>query len=423
MPDLGILEIVIACFLFLPLTVPYVKSFGKIDGFIWLTPLAFFCTVAIFPAFGFRPECIPLLLFSFVSIVLNRRVILAKISMLSYSYTSERSHFYFLFSFIFMVASVFIAVYFLPVNDSAQSNFDSAFTEKNGETEYYMRLYNSSKNQESKFETGDEPILLVVPPVLGSVGLVDSFSDEIAKYGINVVSFSRKGVDIRSEDENKKAYFPPIIVIKDYIYGYIAGKKDIGANAAARFFEDERKKDIKFILKMIKEEFNANNISILAYNEGASAIILLLQNDDFINDNPNLKSVVAVDADLLSNYKQQILPAAAEDTSSNFIIKEMMLVKNKFFPKKETSVLIFNNVVAPKIPVLLIDRNFQNEVLLSLAKYDTVTSIIGSDYYSDMPEKYPIISALQGLKDVPHISVTAKSIYNFIANNFKADAE
>ena len=85
MNDLAILEILIAFFLFMPLCRPYVKTLVRIEGFVYFPLIALFCVIALFPAYGFRPECVPLLLFTVLHNILNTRVLFASVGRLRYA--------------------------------------------------------------------------------------------------------------------------------------------------------------------------------------------------------------------------------------------------------------------------------------------------------------------------------------------------
>jgi hypothetical protein len=54
-------QALIVLFLVLPLFRPYAKTLWSSDGLGWLPFLALAIALGIFPAYGFRPECIPIL--------------------------------------------------------------------------------------------------------------------------------------------------------------------------------------------------------------------------------------------------------------------------------------------------------------------------------------------------------------------------
>ena len=61
MPELIILELLAGLFLFLPAARMPSRSRYPLEGIVCLPPLALLIVTGIFPAYGFRPECLPLL--------------------------------------------------------------------------------------------------------------------------------------------------------------------------------------------------------------------------------------------------------------------------------------------------------------------------------------------------------------------------
>ena len=84
-------EALIALFLILPLIRPLVKNLWAIDGLTWLPFLALGITIGLFPAYGFRPECVPLLIYVIVFNICNIPAVLALLSHLQNDDFRERS--------------------------------------------------------------------------------------------------------------------------------------------------------------------------------------------------------------------------------------------------------------------------------------------------------------------------------------------
>jgi xanthine/uracil permease len=69
MREIWIPEFITVLFLFLALARPLIPGIGSLAGIFWLPVLAFLIALGMVPAYGFRPEAIPLLVFSAVMAV------------------------------------------------------------------------------------------------------------------------------------------------------------------------------------------------------------------------------------------------------------------------------------------------------------------------------------------------------------------
>ena len=119
MVELIILESLVFLFLLLPLIRPLVKSLWPIDGLTWLPVLALGITCALFPAYGFRPECIPLLLYAVIFNIINIPQVLSLIGHIQNDDFRERNWGLTVFLIGFLVFVTGIGIYFLPGEETA----------------------------------------------------------------------------------------------------------------------------------------------------------------------------------------------------------------------------------------------------------------------------------------------------------------
>lgn len=416
MPDLGVLEILIAFFLFLPLTENYIKTFRYVTGFAFLPPIAFFCTLAIFPAYGFRPECVPLLIWTIIYNSINFHKLVPLLTGRDFSDYSGGRNIFALTALLVTAAASGAALYFLPETSPHEFNFDSSFSNADAESRnYFINLYNV-QNAGIDAET---PLVIVVPPLLGSVSIVDGICAKLGERGVRLVSFSRENLDIPARGrlrENKeiKARYPKIAILKKYLISMNSAWKNKSALEAARFFEQERMRDIEFILPLAARQFNSRNIYIAAYNEGASAAIILSAREDFIASHPELKGVIAIEGRMWTDYTIEEGEDAGAASRENLITQliKRMNIKNFFYRNKKPAPAAPKTITPPRLPLLLLNADrISNkktgwwtaaqgpyaaiEVLIDSRGGSIQSQTIagaGADDYSDVPEKYPVIS-------------------------------
>ncbi|MDR3325422.1 MAG: hypothetical protein LBS82_05520 [Spirochaetaceae bacterium] len=285
MPDLGILEIVIAFFLFMPWTQAAVKEFRPAGGFARFPPIALFCVVALFPAYGFRPECLPLLILTIVDNILNVKTLKAKTARPG----RRNNPLHLLAALTFIALATIAAVAFLPTADprSWTEAQQTTLHDKQRNATYYVRTYRDPQAPD------DQPLIIVVPPIIGSAAIVDQFCQTLSRRGASVASIARPGLDIPASRANAKKIIPPIADLKDYALGLLPDWP--GKTRYSAHFEQERAHDIQYILRAYSAENAAGRpVYLLAYAEAARAAAQLAASKTFLEENPTLRGIVAV---------------------------------------------------------------------------------------------------------------------------------
>jgi len=441
MPDLGILELTIAFLLFLPLARPYIKAFAKTAGFVYLPPVALFCVIALFPAYGLHIECVPLLIYTAAFNILNYRAIKAAVreygSRDFIPYNPTR----FLISTAALVFVTCVALFFLPESDPQVLSGAETLTLKSADgNEYFLRIYKNEAgsirdvdgsagagNAEPESAGGrGEPLVLTVPPVTGSVSITDGFCEKLSRAGFTVVSFSRKDFDFPARPAGVEILRPGLKILKTLFLAKFRGPaKNGNALAAAVFLEEQRRSDIEFIV------FNLRNIKTLAayrefviagFDEAASAALLLAANRDFLQTAPGLKSVIAVEPRLFSLYEEiesgAARPLPEEEGGSqilNFVFRLINKVKTLIPPRKKAAFNIKGSLPRFEIPVLILNKSIKDEsragnaALLKTLEYNQISAQSPGQsvpagfaafrksailYCTDIPEKYPVLFCL-----------------------------
>ncbi|MDR0526213.1 MAG: hypothetical protein LBG79_00125 [Spirochaetaceae bacterium] len=400
MPDLFIIELIIAIFLFLPLCKPYIKAFRKVEGFLLLPPLAFICLIALFPAYGFRPECIPLLIYTAVYNILNANVLSASMAKLSYSEDTERGPLYFLVMFFLLIAVEFIALRFLPITqtDTLVNTQSVNVSDPLNNNKYYIRIYDKN------LKTSSKPLLIVVPPVLGSNAIVDTLCETLAGDGGMVLCFSRKDFDIPAVNEEARTDFPHVSVLRKSFLSIISGTENKKANIAGRFFESERIKDIEFIVPFAIKKYMPDSVRIAAFGAGGSALVLLCNNEEF--NKYGIESAVIIESKLYSLLETRQADTVYNKTKggviTNFINSVLVWVNEH----REKPLEPVNETPSPLFPLEVItadtlqDENTgSNRALLAFVRKNKQVKLnvvpgTGPADFCDAPLKYPFITAL-----------------------------
>ncbi|MDR2467530.1 MAG: hypothetical protein LBD22_01045 [Spirochaetaceae bacterium] len=408
MADLGILELLIACFLFMPLCKPYFKSLAKIDGFIWLPPLALFCSLALFPAYGFRPECIPLAIYAFINNCLSSRSFFASLTKLRYT-DDERGPLYSILMLVFLVGTVFIAIRFLPLTDGKNLTASQTITVRDTlrNNEYYINIYDTSVAAASK------PVILAIPPLAGSASIIDQMCTELAKEKVTVVSFSRKGFDIPAFNGEDGIVLPESRVVKNFLASLWNGTQKERENNAGRLLENERIKDLEFVLPFVITNYKPNAVYIIAWGTGASALIEL-----FTSENVHgglIRGGIIIEGRLFSFYElppSETEPYSNSRIASNIAAKHWTEFQTWLASLKNKRVVPMPILPKPQIPLLYIasdmisattaDQQRPYQAALEFTRhYGDVMQIravhgAGSADFSDAPLKYPVITTLAG---------------------------
>jgi hypothetical protein len=434
MVELVILESLVFLFFFLPLIRPFVKHLWPMDGLVWLPVLALGIICALFPAYGFRPECIPLLLYAVVFNIINIPQVLSLIGRMQNDDFRERNWVLTVSMMGFLILVTAIGIYFLPgeetaLTDDGVSSLVAYDEEQNNK--YFLRVYGSpgSKSLETAPAPGDtppanprrdsalRPVLLVVPPVTGSILMVDRLCASLRDGGFTVISYSRLDFDFPAIDEDGKFRRPPPTRMLDLFHSYTRGRSSETANNIGRSLETERRKDIRFLLNLIRRNRGIpgytegpgsrtdwNCIFAAGYGAGGSALLLLADKDIVF------RGIIAIESWLLSAYKgNEPLPAPEPARNANWFRSLWAGISAWVVDAGSHKITGIGAVPNPEAPLCFIvsDRaqnpkhqNGRYAALIRVFRTTTAPVILaavsgaGIPDYSDAPEKYPIYSLL-----------------------------
>ena len=457
MQEIWIPLFLVTLFLFLRIIRPYSKKLRPISGLAWLPLLALLAATMLFPAYGFRPEIIPLLIYAAVLTGIS----LSKKARDDALYGSVRRTRFILAipPLLLLVAAAGTAFYFTPQKDtsfitqgvytlkavSAPAGDDLGNVR---EKEYFIRVY----TEENESRSSQRPLLVLMPPVFGSQAATDQVSAELRDRGFTVLSYSRRGFDSPAlsfiGDSGFRRYgINPVQWFRRFT-AYISGTRAASANAGGRALEEERKEDLLFLLSWIAQNPTLNEttrlfnvasrdaVFLAGYDAAGSAVIL--QGNSFSREGIQIRGLVAIESYLWSSYREEvpsipILPPDAEWlTSVQHGLKRWFL---EMKPKKITGLGHIPEVSSP-ILFLVSDRGRVPDGRY-YAMFRTYEAAIGPAIlisadgagmfdYSDVPVKYPLVAAIfhgrersaWGRTENP--SITAEIISGFAASVLNA---
>jgi hypothetical protein len=461
MTELVVLESLAFFFLFLPIIRPFVKNLRSIDGIAWLPVLALGITIIMFPAYGFRPECIPLLIYAVFFNAANIRQILSITRRIQNDDFPELSRGLAAFQIIVLVFVAAIGIYFSPGKETVLTGngVSSIFVyDEEHDNRYFLRVYGpaapdagDTPSAESRPIPALRPALLVVPPLTGSIMMIDRLCAALRDGGFTVVSYSRPGLDLPALDGNGKAWRPPSKNILNIFHSYIRGRASAAANKAGRFLETERQNDIRFLLNLIRRnrgvpgytetpgtETDWDGVFAAGYGAGGAALLSLSGQD------AAFRGIVVIESELLSAYRESERPPTPElPRNANWFHAFWVGISNWAAESISGKIAGIGKTPAPRAPVCFIassrvrdDKQRNGRYAAMLQVFNTaavpviLVSVLGAGLpdYSDAPEKYPLYSVLfpgQGEKLWPRtacIPGTAALIINFAASVLEREA-
>lgn len=414
MQDLLILELLIIFLLFVALVRPLVKGFRNIQGIILIPYLVLAIQIGLYAAYGFRPELIPLFLVSFFFCIYNLTKLSSLFNKMKLDDYREVSIAGLSIRTMFFLVASFFALYYFPQDPPNKTERDAAFfyTDNYSGTELFVQSYlPKTRSLEERF-----PIILMIPPVHGSVQVVDSVCSALSERGFFVLSYSRSDLDYQGVSENIEKYPLTSSAFMD-MGAFIAGASYKKANNLARNYERERLSDIYILLELIKQQagqagsplYHADKKLILGigYGSGGAALALYASAAPV----PEFKGFIAVESPVYSFMEPQY-PQKLDVSIDQSVFKKISHSVSAFIEKirfrKDVQVISSGSIKVPAF-FLCSDRFLSERYretryasILSLVQesehFASVFSMSGTGIfdYSELPELYPVYSAMFG---------------------------
>jgi hypothetical protein len=448
MRELSILELLIALFLLLPLIRPFIKALWDVDGLTWIPLLALGIIIAIFPAYGFRPECVPLLIYTIILNIANIPSIISFLSRLQGDDFRERGMFFTLLGIGALIIVTGIALRFSPRSgpDLDAGVRTGLIRDEARGAELFLRVYGPEDAGRPR------PLMLLIPPVMASVTAVDRVCVELEARGFTVITYSRRHFDSPAVGENGQKTGVSVAANIGLLRSLTLGTRSESANALGRTLETERIGDIRFLLSYIKQNARSRDsvlsgadperLFMAGYGAGGSALTLLSGSREFVEDTPSLRGIISVEGLLLSAFRGEPKGSNPIPDDAGWFYSLWMGLRGWLSDLRGKKIIGAGSVPRPGLPILFIvsdrvlDPRYRDEryaAILKTLRGSEGAAILaavpgaGPLDYSDSPEKFPLYGALfPGMgediwEDETFIRGTASLMANFAAMTLAGD--
>jgi hypothetical protein len=404
----------------------FIKKLWNLEGLIWLPVLALGMIIALFPAYGFRPECVPLLIYGIFCAFFNLPAFTSLLSRSRNANFQGLNPIPQMIMLCLLVPALGIAVFFAPVSESALLEAgvtSTALRDEERGVDIFLRIYggyndknDTQDNRQQKRLAGQRPILFLVPPISGSVTVVDGVCGELRDAGFTVVSYSRRGFDSPAIGPEGKKHRLSLNKRVQLFRAESWGRVTVAANAIGRALEEERRRDAEFLLGQLRPngplpvfiadalaEADRSTVFLAGYDAGGAALLELAGGPDFAARYPAVKGLIAVESPLLSVLTREETPAPPPNDNRFIALwSEICRRVASLLPQRITSI---GEVPRPGVPVCFILSDKVTETRHRDNRYGTILKILhnaavpailtaavgaGPLDYSDIPEKYPL---------------------------------
>lgn len=425
--DLVLLELLIGGILFLSLIRPFVKSFRGVDGLALLPAVSVILALALFPAYGFRPEALPLALFALIRFVLGLPYLSAVLRRMRSDDYGERSILPSAAGILLLALACAIAVRYAPAVETVSSYPFASFELPDEDRGVVLHLRAYGGTEEGTAIAVQLPTVLLLPPLSGSVAVVDSVCVALATAGFQVLTYSREELDVPAFRTDGRRVYPSIGKLFRHWAAFSAGTHFKAANEWGRLDEDERLADLSFLVRYLEARGEGlSGVLLVGYGTAASAAVRYAEVAP-----SSVLGVVAVEGTLLSSLVFETLRTGGGEAGLRGQLKRAAEAL------RPLGVVGVGKVPSPAVPVLFIlsdrikkieERDGRYSAVLRVLRSARLPTLLvaldgaGPFDYSDMAVEYPLYSALvPGIASVPsaersrYVADAAALIRNFAA--------
>ena len=310
MSEIWIPEAIVAVFLALFLVRPLVKVLWPLDGLAWLPLLALGITIGLFPAYGFRPECIPLLFFELVLNVVHFRRLIFGAATRPGDEFRDGNPLLAVPAVAVLIAAVLIAFVFSPRLPPGLTTAGVQFAKIRDEArnhDYELRIYGPVQGESA---SGVRPLIFLIPPEAGSIPAVDLVCAGLRDRGFTVISYSRRGFDFPALAANRWLSLPSPALINAMWRAFRAGTTFKTANDQGRALEAERMGDIEWLLPRILALAGAGAenapLFLVGYGAGGGALVRFSENPGFDRRYGGVLGMAAVESRFWSAWRPEL---------------------------------------------------------------------------------------------------------------------
>jgi hypothetical protein len=402
MREIWISEFFIGLFLFLGLIRTRVKKLAALAGLVWLPLAAFFLSIGLFPAYGFRPEVLPLAFFA-GAVALPRIPAMISIRRAGADdYLEKKTLFSLIAGLLLLAFALYPAFRFSSLESAAPDSEVLSFTLQDDDTKrvFNVRLYTARERGSSR------PLLVLGPPVFGAPALEDVCA-ELAGKGFTVLFYTRR--DPVSPAERFRQF-----------RAFSAGTRSAAANERGRALEEAGRRDLLAVLGSIAgnpelgeglslfDLASREDLFLAGYDISASSLVLLAGSPSFTRTWQAVKGIIAVESPLWSLYREEERVFEALPPDAGWFASVRTGLGNWAASLKPKKIAGLREIPATGIPVLYLvsDRALDAKYRL---KYEAVFGSLragkkpavlaaacgaGPLDYAGFPSKYPLLSRL-----------------------------
>ncbi|GHT64556.1 hypothetical protein FACS1894110_04450 [Spirochaetia bacterium] len=386
------------------------------DGLNWFPLLALVITLGLFPAYGFRPECVPLLLYFVVLVLLN-------LPSLHNDDFHDRGLGFILPTALLLVLAAAVALFFAPMDPTEKVTAPNIVMvrDERQNRNYTLHIFGPADDAAGSAvaepqQTPGRPLLLVIPPEAGGIGAVDTLCANLADRGFTVISYSR---DSSTPAELYRMW-------QSFRNGTVSKK----ANDFGRDLESGRREDLNFLLPYIKWNSAAlvpgadpeqsaeaagrgtppEMLIIAGFGAGGAAAVYLASSPAFMAQNRQLQGIVAVESSFWSSYLAEERISRPIPATTNWFKKTGSAVQNWFANLRPLKMTGLGTVQRPTIPTLYLVSDHALDPKTGQTRYAAAFDLLqkpgpapaalialkgaGPLDYTDYPVEYSLYSAL-----------------------------
>ncbi|MCL2528582.1 MAG: hypothetical protein FWE42_09220 [Defluviitaleaceae bacterium] len=351
--EIWIPEALAVLFLVIPLFRPFIKGLRSLDGVAWLPLIALGILVGIFPAYGFRPEVIPVLVFAVFFNLANLFSFIANAMGRQNDSLQERGPFRTIVAMVLLVA---VAVPMFAFAPQVYTRYEREIEPVRSLTvqgeflsyEYVLRIYGPVQ--------ANRPLIFIVPPEIGAAASVELICENLQAKGFTVVTYFRRDLDTLFIDESGKRHLFPIRILR--YWRIFRRATDLAvANERGRVLEDARQSDLEFLLPRLPALLGVMGradlppMLFVGYGAGGSALAYMAVENGFLDRHGNVLGVMAIESQLWSSYLN--IPRTIEPLTDTGMIPRLQTnVANWFHGRRRQRVSRTGPLPEPGLPVL-----------------------------------------------------------------------
>jgi len=435
--EIWIPEALAVIFLVLPLLRPFIKGLWSLDGLVLLPLVALGILVGIFPAYGFRPEVIPVLIFALFFNIANLLAFIRSKMGQSDDYPHQKGSFRTVVAVLLLVAAAVPMFVFTPqIYARHERETEPARSllvprEFPGH-EYVLRIYGPVQP--------NRPLIFLVPPEIGSAASVELICENLRDKGFTVVTYFRRDYDTVFIDENGRRQVYPARLLR-YWRIFRRATNFASANERGQALEAARRRDLEFLLPRLPALLGVAGhdelppILFVGYGAGGSALAYMAGEGRFLYRHSDALGVIAIGSRLWSSYLGE--PRVIEPLTDTGMIPRMRTnISNWYQGIRPQRVIRTGLLPEAGLPVLYLVSGRALDTGRGQRAYQAVFDALHSGYgpvalaaiksagpldYQDFPLTQPMLSFfLPGLRGAERsenpIADTAGVIGNFASH-------